>query len=98
MVLSLPSFSGSRALELPLRNSIRYSPSPCLDLVFVDARRNLSMKRAGCIALAGCLCGLMFAAALLHPIRNVAAQEPQEINLDGPFLLPPPPPDEAPTP
>jgi putative salt-induced outer membrane protein YdiY len=55
------------------------------------------MKRIGCIALVRCLLALALTGGLL-PLSHgqlVQGQEPQQINLDGPFLLPQPPPEDA---
>ncbi|WP_254510603.1 DUF481 domain-containing protein [Anatilimnocola floriformis] len=52
------------------------------------------MQRARIIALTRFLLGMALILALWSP-NSLCAQEPQQINLDGPFLLPPPPPEET---
>lgn len=54
------------------------------------------MKRIGCTALVRCLLALAMTGGLL-PLSPgpIHGQEPQQINLDGPFLLPQPPPEDA---
>lgn len=55
------------------------------------------MKRAGCIALVRCLLSLALVAGWFSSAASPfsQAQEPQQVNLDGPFLLPQPPPEDA---